>query len=82
MIGALKSWYYSIRADSRNIVMEFYGLKKPTSVKDKEAWKTACKAELERLLNLIGLVNFKFTNSPINNMSNLYLFTQLLIVAF
>jgi len=62
--------------------MEFYGLKKPTSIKGKEAWKTACKAELERLLNLTGLDNFKFTNSPINNMSNLYLFIQLLIVVF
>jgi len=55
--------------------MEFYGLKKPTSVKDKEAWKTAYKAKLKRLLNLTELDNFKFTNSPINNMSNLYLFT-------
>lgn len=75
MIGALRSWYYLIRANSRNIVMEFYGLKKPTSVKDKEAWKTAYKAKLKRLLNLTELDNFKFTNSPINNMSNLYLFT-------
>jgi len=37
MIGALRSWYYSTRDNSKNIVMEFYGLKKPISVEDKEA---------------------------------------------